>query len=65
MLIYCSLGFEVVASYMKNWNELELGENEYCSNDRDFEDAGLIANKLKINLHQINFSKDYWLEIFR
>lgn len=50
---------------MKNWNELELGENGYCTSDKDFEDARHIANKLKIDLHQINFSKDYWLEIFR
>lgn len=50
---------------MKNWNELEIGENGYCTSDKDFEDARHIANKLKIDLHQINFSKDYWLEIFR
>lgn len=50
---------------MKNWSELELGENGYCTNDKDYEDAQIIANKLKIELHQINFSKEYWLDIFR
>lgn len=50
---------------MKNWDELELGDNGYCTNDRDYEDAQVIAKKLNIEIHQINFSKEYWLDIFR
>ncbi|KAG5680991.1 hypothetical protein PVAND_010465 [Polypedilum vanderplanki] len=55
-------GFQVIGIYMKNWDDRD--EKGYCSSDREFEDAQLVADKLKIPLKEVNFVKNYWNEIF-
>lgn len=48
---------------MRNWDIVnELGE---CQAEKDYEDAKWICNRLKIQLHDVNFVKDYWNEVFR
>jgi tRNA-specific 2-thiouridylase len=47
---------------MKNWNEVD--EKGYCSSDKELEDAKFVANKLQIELREINFVKEYWINIF-
>lgn len=47
---------------MKNWDGRD--EIGYCTNDKDFEDAQLISNHLKIPLVQVNYVKEYWNDVF-
>jgi tRNA (5-methylaminomethyl-2-thiouridylate)-methyltransferase len=47
---------------MKNWDDRD--EKGFCSSDKEFEDAQLVADKLKIPLKEVNFVKSYWNEIF-
>lgn len=44
---------------MKNWNEVD--EKGYCSSDKELEDAKFVANKLQIELREINFVKGKFL----
>ena len=55
-------GYEVVAVFMKNWDEDD--GTEYCTAETDYEDAQAIANKLKIPLEPINFAHEYWERVF-
>jgi len=55
-------GFEVEALFMKNWDEDD--EDEYCSASEDLADAQQVADQLKIKLHTVNFSHEYWEDVF-
>ncbi|KFB35610.1 AGAP011960-PA-like protein [Anopheles sinensis] len=55
-------GFEVCGAFMKNWDLID--ESGYCSGEQDWEDAQRLCRMLDIPLEQINFVKDYWLEVF-
>ncbi len=55
-------GFEVEALFMKNWDEDD--EDEYCSASQDLADAQQVANLLDIKLHTVNFSHEYWEDVF-
>jgi tRNA-specific 2-thiouridylase len=56
------LGFQVTGVFMRNWDTKdEFGE---CQADKDLEDAKLICDHLDIPLHEVNFVKEYWTEIF-
>lgn len=55
-------GHDVSAIFMKNWEEDDAqGE---CPADADFRDAELVCDILDIPLHQVNFAKNYWDEVF-
>ncbi|SFV61933.1 tRNA-specific 2-thiouridylase MnmA [hydrothermal vent metagenome] len=54
-------GYQVEALFMKNWEE---DDNETCSAQQDLKDASAIAKKLNIKLHTVNFSSEYWQEVF-
>uniref|UniRef100_A0A182ILX9 tRNA-5-taurinomethyluridine 2-sulfurtransferase n=1 Tax=Anopheles atroparvus TaxID=41427 RepID=A0A182ILX9_ANOAO len=54
--------FEVRGAFMKNWDLID--ESGYCSGEQDWEDAKRLCRMLDIPLEQINFVKDYWLEVF-
>ncbi|XP_001600621.1 mitochondrial tRNA-specific 2-thiouridylase 1 [Nasonia vitripennis] len=61
-LLLKSKGFKVTGIFMRNWDIVnELGE---CQAEKDYEDAKWICNRLKIPLHDVNFVKDYWNEVF-
>lgn len=47
---------------MKNWDDRD--EKGYCSSDRELEDAQLVADRLQIQLKEVNFVKNYWNDIF-
>lgn len=54
--------FDVVGVFMKNWDEVdEFGK---CKGDTDWEDAQYVCQRLQIPLHQVNFVKQYWNEVF-
>lgn len=61
-LLLLEQGYNVEALFMKNWEEDDT--NEHCSAEQDHLDAKNIADKLGIKLHTINFSSDYWDDVF-
>jgi len=65
-------GFDVEAVFMRNWDSATnhdlLGnptaDDEICEQEKDYQDALLVANKLGIKLHKIDFIEDYWDRVF-
>jgi tRNA-specific 2-thiouridylase len=55
-------GFEVEGLFMKNWEEDDT--EEYCSAAVDLTDAQQVCDKLDIPLHTVNFSSEYWDNVF-
>ncbi len=55
-------GYAVEAAFMKNWEEED--EKDFCPASVDFADAQAVCDKLQIELHSINFSKEYWERVF-
>ena len=65
-------GYEVVAGFMRNWDS--LANNDYlgnpnvnasqCPQEKDYEDAKLVADKLGIPLLRQDFVKEYWDNVF-
>lgn len=65
-------GYEVVAGFMRNWDAMAnndvlgnptLGGN-ICPQEKDYEDAKLVAKKLGVKLHRVDFIKEYWDGVF-
>lgn len=55
-------GYKVEGLFMKNWEEDD--NDEYCAAAEDLADAQQVADKLGIELHTINFSAEYWDNVF-
>ena len=55
-------GYQVSGLFMKNWNEDD--GTEYCTAATDLMDAASVCQKLDIELHTVNFAKDYWDNVF-
>ncbi|MDM8547844.1 tRNA 2-thiouridine(34) synthase MnmA [Candidatus Venteria ishoeyi] len=55
-------GYEVHGLFMKNWEEDD--NPEYCSAAEDLSDAQAVCDKLAIPLHTVNFSAEYWDNVF-
>ena len=55
-------GFDVVAVFMKNWDEDD--GTALCTAAEDYRDAQSIADHLGIELHQANFADEYWQRVF-
>ncbi|XP_076469227.1 mitochondrial tRNA-specific 2-thiouridylase 1-like [Babylonia areolata] len=55
-------GYEVVGLFMKNWDVAD--ETGRCAADADLQDAELACHALDIPLHQVNFVKEYWHQVF-
>jgi tRNA-specific 2-thiouridylase len=55
-------GYEVEALFMKNWEEDDT--EEYCSASEDLADAQQVCDALAIKLHTVNFSSEYWDNVF-
>ena len=65
-------GHEVVACFMRNWDALT--NNDYlgnptindsqCPQEKDWDDAVLVAKALDIPLLRIDFVKEYWDNVF-
>jgi len=55
-------GHEVAGLFMKNWEEDDT--QTYCSAAEDLRDAQAVCDKLAIPLHLVNFSSDYWDNVF-
>lgn len=55
-------GYNVAGVFMRNWDATD--ETGFCSVDRDAEDAALVCERLDIPFCQVNFTKEYWHEVF-
>ncbi|MDF1757874.1 MAG: tRNA 2-thiouridine(34) synthase MnmA [Legionellaceae bacterium] len=55
-------GYLVEGLFMKNW---EQDDNDtFCSAAADLADAEAVCKQLGIKLHSVNFSKEYWDNVF-
>ena len=54
-------GLDVEALFMKNWEE---DDNEYCAAAEDLDSARRVTDRLGIPLHTVNFSAEYWEDVF-
>ena len=57
------LGFDVECVFMKNWDG--NGEDEQCIAEEDYKDALAVCDHLGLSLRSVNFSKDYWDNVFQ
>ncbi len=55
-------GYQVEGLFMKNWEEDD--REEYCNSSQDLFDAENVCKKINIYLHKINFSTEYWENVF-
>jgi tRNA-specific 2-thiouridylase len=55
-------GYQVEGLFMKNWEEDDT--EEYCSASVDLADAQQVCERLGIPLHTVNFSGEYWDNVF-
>lgn len=56
-------GYNVIGLFMVNWEE--KSENGNCTSEQDFEDVKRVANKLNIPYYTVNYSKEYWDNVFQ
>lgn len=65
-------GYQVEAVFMRNWDSAtnqDLKGNptafdELCEQEKDYQDAVKVAEKLQIKLHRVDFIEDYWNRVF-
>ena len=64
-------GYDVVGLFMRNWdsmlnNDIEGNPNtgSICPQEEDYNDALKVAKYLGIELHRIDFIKEYWDDVF-
>ncbi|MDF1528788.1 MAG: tRNA 2-thiouridine(34) synthase MnmA [Sedimenticola sp.] len=62
-LLLIEQGYQVEGLFMKNWEEDDT--QEYCSATVDLADAQSVADQLGIQLHTVNFSGEYWDNVFQ
>src|SRR5210317_1106539 len=56
-------GYLVEGLFMKNWEEDDT--EEYCSAAEDLADATEVCKTLGIELRTVNFSHEYWNNVFQ
>jgi len=52
-------GFDLLAIFMKNWEE-----EGSCTAVRDYEDVTLVCEQIQIPYYTVNFTQEYWDEVF-
>jgi len=55
-------GYQVEGLFMRNWEDDD--GTEYCTAMTDLMDAQSICDSLAIDLHTVNFAKEYWDNVF-
>jgi len=71
-LILLQQGYNVEAVFMRNWDSatnMDFRGNptlydETCEQEKDYQDALKVANKLGIKLHRVDFIHEYWDRVF-
>ncbi len=61
-LLLLEQGFKVTGLFMKNWEEDD--GTEFCTAMADLADAQQVCDTLGIELKTVNFSSEYWDEVF-
>ncbi len=61
-LLLIEQGYQVEGLFMKNWEEDD--SEEYCTATEDLADAQSVSDALGIKLHTVNFSTEYWDNVF-
>ncbi|CBN73977.1 conserved unknown protein [Ectocarpus siliculosus] len=57
-------GYEVVGVFMRNWDEQDETGSDVCAADTDLEDARRVGYHLGIPVKTVDFSREYWNEVF-
>ncbi len=65
-------GYEVTACFMRNWDALANGDylgnptinNNQCPQEKDYDDACKVAEKLGIKILRADYIKEYWDNVF-
>ena len=65
-------GYKVIGLFMRNWDSLVNNDikgnptidNAICTQEEDYNDAKKVCEKLDIELHRIDFVKEYWDFVF-
>ncbi|MFA6801591.1 MAG: tRNA 2-thiouridine(34) synthase MnmA, partial [Acholeplasmataceae bacterium] len=65
-------GYDVEAVFMRNWDSatnLDFKGNptafdDVCEQEKDYQDAVKVADKLGIKLHKVDFIEEYWNRVF-
>ena len=65
-------GYDVVAGFMRNWDAMANGDylgnptvnDDQCPQEKDYDDAKKVAEKLGIPLIRVDFIKEYWDHVF-
>lgn len=65
-------GYNVIGLFMRNWdstiNNDYLGNpdinNDICPQEKDYNDAKMVCDKIGIPLHRVDFVKEYWDNVF-
>ena len=65
-------GYEVIAGFMRNWDAMANGDylgnptvnDDQCPQEKDYQDAQKVAEKLGIPLLRVDFIKEYWDHVF-
>ena len=55
-------GHDLFGLFMKNWEEDD--DEEHCAAATDLKYAKMVCSQLEIPLHTVNFSNEYWDQIF-
>lgn len=53
-------GYAVEGLFMKNWED----DSQYCQNNKDRVDAQAVCDALDIPFYCVNFSREYWHDVF-
>jgi len=56
-------GYQVEGLFMKNWEQDD--DEDYCAAAEDLKDAQQVCKKLNIKCHSVNFSDQYWDNVFQ
>lgn len=65
-------GYNVIGLFMRNWDTSINGDflgnpdlnNDICPQEKDYNDALSVCNKIGIPLHRVDFVKEYWDYVF-
>jgi len=55
-------GYDVSGLFMQNWQEAR--DDGHCTADQDLTDARAICDTIGIELQTVNFSNEYWNQVF-
>lgn len=55
---------EVIGVFMRNWDESEERGESACSAEADWTDAQHVASHLSIPIHEADFVRQYWTQVF-